>query len=55
MSAKSKPRKLLQLPFDEVAREARGYGPQLLRARARLKCTQCGARMPHVQVFRVAM
>jgi hypothetical protein len=32
---------------------AAGYGAELKSARARLRCTVCGARMPRVEVYRV--
>jgi hypothetical protein len=41
-----------QLPAEWVQLAAR-YGAELQQARARLRCTKCGARMPQVQVYRV--
>jgi hypothetical protein len=32
---------------------AAGFGRELEKARARLKCMKCGARMPRVEVYRV--
>jgi hypothetical protein len=41
-----------QLPHEWV-KLATGYGPELEKARARLRCQKCGARMPRVEVYRV--
>jgi hypothetical protein len=41
-----------QLP-DEWVKLAAGYGADLEKARARLRCVQCGGRMPRVEVYRV--
>jgi hypothetical protein len=41
-----------QLP-DEWVKLATRYGSELDKVRARLKCTECGARMPRVEVYRV--
>jgi hypothetical protein len=42
-----------QLP-DAWVKLAAGFGAELLKARARLKCEKCGARMPKIEVYRVA-
>lgn len=42
-----------QLPHDPWVRLATGYGVELERARARLRCRKCGVRMPRVEVYRV--
>jgi hypothetical protein len=42
-----------QLPDEWVALAA-GYGAELERAKARLRCGKCGGRMPRVEVYRVA-
>jgi hypothetical protein len=41
-----------QLPHERV-KLAAGYGAELQQSRARLRCTQCGAKMPRVEVYRV--
>jgi hypothetical protein len=41
-----------QLPDRWVAL-AIGYGAELQKARARLRCGKCGGRMPRVEVYRV--
>lgn len=42
-----------QLPHEWV-KLAASYGVELEQARARLRCSKCGARMPRVEVYRVA-
>ncbi|HEY6456017.1 MAG TPA: hypothetical protein VIY90_12135 [Steroidobacteraceae bacterium] len=39
---------------DEWVKLAAMYGIELQQARARLRCSKCGARMPRVEVYRVA-
>lgn len=41
-----------QLP-DEWVKLAATYGMELEQARARLKCSKCGGRMPKIEVYRV--
>lgn len=41
-----------QLP-DQWVKLATGYGPDLERALARLRCSKCGGRGPRIEVYRV--
>jgi hypothetical protein len=41
-----------QLP-DRWVKLAAGYGQELEKARARLRCGKCGGRNPRVEVYRV--
>jgi hypothetical protein len=39
---------------DEWVQLAVGFGAELEKARARLRCRKCGGRMPRIEVYRVA-
>jgi hypothetical protein len=43
-----------QLPHDPWVKLATGYGVELARARARLRCRVCGRRGARIEVYRVS-